>query len=60
MIFTWKTLKPPPKTLTSYKDIQQSSRIQSQYTGINNISINNEQSKKEMKKTIPLTIASKI
>jgi hypothetical protein len=47
------------KTLRSHKHILQCSRIQNQYTKISSIFIHNEQSEKEIRKTIPFTIASK-
>jgi hypothetical protein len=48
------------KTPRHYKQLQQSSRIQNQFTKINTFSItNNEQIEKEYRKTIPFIIASK-
>jgi hypothetical protein len=49
---------PPKKTLTNHKHFQQSSSIQNQYTKISSFSTNNEQTKREIKKIIPFTIAS--
>jgi hypothetical protein len=52
-------LKDPKKATRSHRDIQQSSRIQNQYTKLSRISIHNEQSEKEIRKIIPFTIAPK-
>ena len=51
---------PPKKPIRTSKQIQQSCRIQNRHTKISCISItNNEQSKKEIKTTVPVTIASR-
>jgi hypothetical protein len=60
-------LSPPQKKLhlktpRHHKQLQQSSRIQNQYTkkSIAYLYANNEQTEKEFRKTILLTIASKV
>jgi hypothetical protein len=48
------------KKLLRHKHLQQSSRITNQFTKISSLYINNEQTWKDFRKTIPVTIASKI
>jgi hypothetical protein len=47
------------ETLRSHNHVRQIGRIQNQCIKISSISIYNEQSEKEIRKTIPFTVASK-